>query len=412
MNNKNKSKKNNNHPIRFALLLTVFCALGPFTLDMYLSSFPQILKFFGTTAAMVQASLTAGLLGLSLGQIVIGTFSDMYGRRRPLLISMIIYFLSSVGCVLAPSIGVFIVLRFVQGFAGSAGLVISRAIARDKFSGLELTKFFALLSTVNSAAPLISPLAGGAIVSYFSWFGVFIFTGFVGIYLTLITLWKIEETLPIEKRIQSNFAEVLNNYKALFSNRTFMGYALSSGLIYAGMFGYIAASPFVFQNIYNVSPQVFSILFAFNGIGIMVGAQVMKQLAGRITEQAILKIGLSLNLIISASVLMVVIFHGPLFSLVASLFLLNLAMGIIGPISFRLAIESQGHIAGTASALLGVLPFLLGSITSPLAGIAGEESAVPFGMIVFVTGLLAIILKIILVSDENEKVSSVDSDII
>lgn len=396
------NNKTNNNPLRFALLLTVFCALGPFTVDMYLSSFPQIMKFFETTPTMVQASLTAGLLGLSLGQVVIGSLSDVHGRRKPLLISMILYFIASISCAFAPSIEIFIALRFIQGFAGSAGLVVARAIARDKFSGIELTKFLAILSTVNSVAPLLSPLAGGVIISYTSWVGVFIFTGFVGIYLTTIVMWKIEETLPVEKRVESNFVELLKNYKTLLLNRTFMGYSLIAGILYGGVFAYIAASPFVFQNIYGVSPQVFSIIFAINGISIMLGAQVVKQLAGRIAENTILKIGMSLNFITSILLVIVVFSHGPLFMLIISLFILNLSMGIIGPISFRLAMESQGHIAGTASALLGILPFLLGSITSPLVGIAGEYSAMPLGIIIFTASVLAIIFQVTLVKKRKQ----------
>lgn len=396
------NNKTNNNPLRFALLLTVFCALGPFTVDMYLSSFPQIMKFFETTPTMVQASLTAGLLGLSLGQVVIGSLSDVHGRRKPLLISMILYFIASISCAFAPSIEIFIALRFIQGFAGSAGLVVARAIARDKFSGIELTKFLALLSTVNSVAPLLSPLAGGVIISYTSWVGVFIFTGFVGIYSTTIVMWKIEETLPVEKRVQSNFVELLKNYKTLLLNRTFMGYALIAGILYGGVFAYIAASPFVFQNIYGVSPQIFSIIFAINGISIMLGAQVVKQLAGRIAEDTILKIGMSLNFITSILLVIVVFSHGPLFMLIISLFVLNLSMGIIGPISFRLAMESQGHIAGTASALLGILPFLLGSITSPLVGMAGEYSAIPLGIIIFTASVLAIIFQVTLVKKRKQ----------
>lgn len=396
------NNKTNNNPLRFALLLTVFCALGPFTVDMYLSSFPQIMKFFETTPPMVQASLTAGLLGLSLGQVVIGSLSDVHGRRKPLLISMILYFIASISCAFAPSIEIFIALRFIQGFAGSAGLVVARAIARDKFSGIELTKFLALLSTVNSVAPLLSPLAGGVIISYTSWVGVFIFTGFVGIYLTTIVMWKIEETLPVEKRVQSNFVELLKNYKTLLLNRTFMGYALIAGILYGGVFAYIAASPFVFQNIYGVSPQIFSIIFAINGISIMLGAQVVKQLAGRIAEDTILKIGMSLNFITSILLVIVVFSHGPLFMVIISLFVLNLSMGIIGPISFRLAMESQGHIAGTASALLGILPFLLGSITSPLVGMAGEYSAIPLGIIIFTASVLAIIFQVTLVKKRKQ----------
>lgn len=384
------TEKNHNTGLRFALLLTVFCALGPFTLDMYLSAFPQIVHSFGTTATLVQTSLTAGLVGLAFGQVVIGTLSDSHGRRKPLLFSMIVYALSSLGCALAPTIEIFLALRFVQGFAGSAGLVIARAMVRDRMSGLELTKFFALLSTVNSAAPLLSPLVGGVLVGFVSWQGVFVFTALVGLYLTLVTLWKVEETLPVERRVRNHVGTILQNYRELLTHRTFVGYALASGVLYAGMFGYIAASPFVFQNLYGLSPQVFSVVFALNGVGIMVGAQVVRLLAGRVSERGILKLGMALNTLASVAVLVLVIFHGPLIPLIVGLFALNLALGIVGPISFRLAIESQRHVAGTASAILGVLPFLLGAVASPLAGLAGEFSALPLGLLVLGCNLLAL----------------------
>ncbi|CAM3792580.1 MFS transporter [Marinicrinis lubricantis] len=153
----------NNHPVRFAFLLAVFCALGPFTVAMYLSSFPQIMKFFETNASMVQASLTSALLGLCLGQILIGPLSDVHGRRKPLLVSMILFFISSIGCAFSPNVEVFIALRFIQGFSASAGLVIARAIVRDVYNGVELTKFFTLLTTITSVTPLISPLLGSAV---------------------------------------------------------------------------------------------------------------------------------------------------------------------------------------------------------------------------------------------------------
>jgi DHA1 family bicyclomycin/chloramphenicol resistance-like MFS transporter len=391
------NKKVNNRPLNFALLLAVFCALGPFTVDMYLSSFPQIMKFFETNTSMVQASLTSALLGLSLGQIIIGPLSDVHGRRKPLLLSMILFIISSFDCAFSPNVEAFIALRFIQGFSASAGLVIARAIVRDVYNGVELTKFFALLTTITSVTPLISPLIGSAVTSFTSWVGVFILTGIVGIYLTIMTEWNMRETLPVEQRVSSNFRELLKNYKTLIQNRTFTGYALASGILFAGVFAYISASPFVYQKIYGVSPQMFSILFALNGISLMIGAQLVKQLAGRMTGRNIFLIGLALSFITSILVLIVVFAHAPLFTLVISLFLFNSSIGIIGPISFTLAMESQGHIAGSASALLGILPFLLGSVTSPLVGLAGEYSAIPLGVIIFTTSLLAVFVNVVLI---------------
>jgi MFS transporter, DHA1 family, multidrug resistance protein len=389
----------NKHQIRFALLLAVFCALGPFTVDMYLSSFPEIMSFFDTNASMVQASLTSALLGLSLGQIIIGPLSDVHGRRKPLLFSMILFFISSVGCAISPNVETFIVLRFIQGFTASAGLVIARAIIRDMYNGVELTKFFALLTTITSVTPLLSPLAGSAVISFTSWVGVFAFTGIVGIYLTIMTVWKVKETLPIENRVSSDFKELLKTYKTLLQDRKFIGYGLASGVLFGGCFAYISGSPFIYQNIYGVSPQMFSILFALNGISLMLGAQLVKRLAERTTPHKIFLIGLLTSFISSLAVLIVVLSHGPLAALVISLFLSNVALGIVGPISFTLAIESQGHIAGSASALLGILPFLLGSITSPLVGMAGEYSAVPLGVIIFATSLLAVFFNAALIKN-------------
>ncbi|WP_202171362.1 multidrug effflux MFS transporter [Bacillus sp. USDA818B3_A] len=395
------SINSNKNQLGFALMLAVFSALGPFTVDMYLSSFPQIMKSFETNASMVQTSLTASLLGLSIGQLVMGTLSDVHGRRKPLLVSMLLYFISSIGCAFAPNIATFIAVRFIQGFVAAAGLVISRAIVRDLYSGVELTKFFALLTTIASVTPLLSPLAGGVVTSFTSWIGVFIFTALLGIYLTIITTWKIKETLPVEKRIQSNFSELYNNYKKLFLDQTFMGYALVSGIIFAGIFAYVSGSPFIYQNIYGVSPQVFSLLFSLNGIGLVLASQMTKFMAGRMQARTIFLIGLWCAFIASLAVLVVVLTHGPLFALVISLFLFNSSNGIIGPMSFTLAMESQGHIAGTASALLGILPFLFGSIASPLVGMAGEFSALPLGIIIFTSSLLAVLFNGVLIKKDK-----------
>lgn len=386
----------NRHPLKFALLMAIFTALGPFSFDMYLPAFPQMAEFFDTDASMIQVSLTSCLLGLSVGQVVTGAFSDVYGRRKPLMIAMILYVLSSFGCALAPNIFVFIALRFVQGFAISAG-AISGAIVRDLYSGVELTKFFSLLSMIRSLAPLLAPIAGGIVVSYLPWKSVFVFLGLLGLYLTAVTLWKLEETLPVERRMSGSYRTLWNNYRSLLLNRTFMGYALVQGCMSAGIFAYVSGTPFIYQKIYGVSPQLFSMLFALNGISLILGSQLVRGLAGKVSERRILLVGLSLALVTAVAVLTVILVQGPLIALVVSLFFFVAANGITHPASFSLAMESQGHIAGSAAALLGVIPFLLGAVTSPLVGIAGESSAVPLGVILIATSSLSFLAYAVLV---------------
>ena len=386
-----------NRQFLFAFMLSSFSALGPFTVDMYLSALPQMMNNFNTTASLIQASLTASLLGLGLGQLIAGPLSDVHGRRKPLLVSMLLYFFISIACAFSPNIGMFIVLRFIQGFVASAGLVISRAIVRDRYSGVEMVKFMALLTMISNVAPLISPTAGSTVTTFTSWIGVFIFLGFLGLVLTGTTVWGIKETLPVEQRVPGNFKEVLRNYGSLLRDRIFMGYALANGILFSGVFAYVAATPFIYQNMYGISPQLFSVLFALNGLGIILGSQLVKRLAGRMDERRIFRIGLLVAFITTAIVLIVVLVHGPFIALFIAIFLFATAIGMIGPISFTLAMESQGHIAGSAAAVLGTLQFALGAVTSPLVGIAGENSAVPFGITIFMTSILAVISYVILV---------------
>lgn len=389
--------KTENNFFRTALLLAVFSALGPFTVDMYLSSLPEMMNDFSTTASLIQASLTASLLGLGLGQLVAGPLSDVHGRRKPLLISMLLYFILSIACAFSPNIGIFIVLRFFQGFVASAGLVISRAIVRDRYSGVEMVKFMALLTMISNVAPLISPTAGSAVTTFTSWIGVFIFLGLLGLILTGVATWGIRESLPVDQRVPSNFKGLLNNYGSLFRNRSFMGYALVNGILFSGVFAYVSGTPFIYQNMYGISPQLFSVLFALNGLGIILGSQLVKRFSEQIGEHRIFRIGLLIAFITTAIILVAVLVNGPFIALFLAIFLFAVAIGIIAPVSFTLAMESQGHIAGSAAAVLGSLQFALGAVTSPLVGIAGEESAVPFGVTIFMTSILAVIAYVTLV---------------
>ncbi|GMK43173.1 Bcr/CflA family drug resistance efflux transporter [Paenibacillus glycanilyticus] len=391
----NANKKSNF--IRQALLLGLFSTLGPFTIDMYLPAFPEIVEQLGSSASLVQFSLTACLLGLGIGQLVMGSLSDVYGRRIPLLISMAFYVASSLACAFSPNIVLLILFRFIQGVAASAGIVISRAIVRDLYSGHELTRFFSLLLLVGNLGPLVAPVAGSGVLSVTSWIGVFIFLAVLGIYLLSVTKWSLKETLPVDRRSPSNFGQQLRNYGSLLRDRQFVGYMLAQGIMIAGVFAYVSGTPFIYQNIYGVSPTVFALLFGSNGVSLIIGSQIVGRLAHRVSERSLLLFGLCLALLASIIVVVVTLVQGPLFMLVIPLFIFVASIGITSTAAFPLAMESQANQAGSAAALLGVIPFLLGAVVAPLVGIAGEDTAVPLGIIILITSIAAMLAYFLLV---------------
>jgi MFS transporter, DHA1 family, multidrug resistance protein len=383
--------------IQLAILLGSLGLLGPFTIDTYLPSFPTIVKDFHTTASLVQISLTACLLGLGAGQLFIGPLSDVKGRRKPLLLFLCLYLLASLTCSLSPNIYFLIVARFVQGFSAAGGLVVSRAIVRDLFSGKELTKFFTLIVLVGNLGPIVAPIAGGAILSFTKWNGVFIVLACIGAILIFMVSLKLPETLPPEKRVPSNLPQLISNFGSLFKEREFMGYAFTQGFTTAGIFAYVSGIPFVYQNIYHVSPQQFSLLFGVNGLGLIIGSQLVGRLADYISERTFLKIGLGISIAAGAILLIALLLKAPLIAVAIPIFFFVSSISIIGTTSFALAIESQGHIAGSASALLGLLPFVLGSLSAPLVGIAGSYTGVPMGVTIFGASLLAFLSYFVLV---------------
>ncbi|MFE7821584.1 Bcr/CflA family multidrug efflux MFS transporter [Priestia megaterium] len=383
--------------IQLAILLGSLGLLGPFTIDTYLPSFPTIVKDFHTTASLVQISLTACLLGLGAGQLFIGPLSDVKGRRKPLLLFLCLYLLASLTCSFSPNIYFLIVARFVQGFSAAGGLVVSRAIVRDLFSGKELTKFFTLIVLVGNLGPIVAPIAGGAILSFTKWNGVFIVLACIGAILIFMVSLKLPETLPPEKRVPSNLPQLMSNFGSLFKEREFMGYAFTQGFTTAGIFAYVSGIPFVYQNIYHVSPQQFSLLFGVNGLGLIIGSQLVGRLADYISERTFLKIGLGISIAAGAILLIALLLKAPLIAVAIPVFFFVSSISIIGTTSFALAIESQGHIAGSASALLGLLPFVLGSLSAPLVGIAGSYTGVPMGVTIFGASLLAFLSYFVLV---------------
>lgn len=380
-----------------ASVLGSLVAFGPLSLDMYLPAFPLLASDMQTSTSMAQLSLTACMVGLSVGQLFAGPISDVRGRRIPLLIGLVIYAITSFLCAVAPSIWTFILLRFVQGLAGAAGIVIARAMVRDMFAGPELTRFFALLMLVNGIAPIAAPIIGGQLLHFTSWEGIFLVLCLIGVLMMTVVFFGLPETLPAERRSQGGLANTLATLGRLVKDRTFMGYALSQGLVSAAMFAYISASSFVFQDRFGVSPALYSVIFAVNGLGIVIASQAAGRLAGSISAKKLFVYGISQAAFGGMVLLAMILMGGSLFTLLVPLFLVVSSVGIVNSTGFSLAMQNQGKAAGSASALQGLISFISGGMVAPLVGLGGSGTAVPMGIVIASATLCSVLCYLFLI---------------
>ncbi len=383
--------------VRHVLILGGLTAFAPLSTDMYLPSLPAVSHDLSAPMAQVQLTLTACIVGLSLGQVIAGPISDALGRRRPLLIGIAVYALVSLLCIVAPSIAVLTGLRFVQGVAGAAGIVIASAIARDLYDGIALARCISLLMTVNFLAPIVAPVLGGQLLAFTSWHGVFVTLALIGIVALLVSAFVLGETLPPDRRQSGGLSATFLAFRRLLTDRRFVGYALTSGLAFAAGITYISASPFVLQNIYGLSPQLFGLLFGVNALGLTLMAQVGARLVGRVSPYTLLTWGV-VAIATAGSALLVAALSGVgLVGVLPSLFVLVASLGFIAPNATALALAKiNTEMAGSGSALLGMLQFCIGSVTAPLIGLAGSASAVPMAAGIAAFTLAALVMFIAL----------------
>ncbi|MEV0371547.1 multidrug effflux MFS transporter [Streptomyces sp. NPDC050636] len=386
-------------PRRTSLLVTLvlggLTAVPPLSMDMYLPALPQVTAVLHSPAATVQLTLTTCLAGMAVGQMIVGPMSDKWGRRRPLLAGMVVYILATALCAVATSAELLIAFRLLQGLAGAAGIVIARAVVRDLYDGVAMARFFSTLMLISGVAPVVAPLIGGQILRLTDWRGVFVVLTVVGVLLTLLVWRKLHETLPPERRQSGGLGQTLRTMRDLLADRAFAGYLVAGSFAFAALFAYISASPFVIQEIYGASPQTFSLLFGVNSVGlVLVGQLNGKVLVGRVRMDTVLGIGLALITVAATGLLLMasgVFGTVGLVPMAAGLFVLMAPMGLVLPSANALALMRTPHAAGSASALLGTSTFLLGSVASPLVGIAGERTAVPMAVVQLSCGVLALL---------------------
>jgi MFS transporter, DHA1 family, multidrug resistance protein len=366
------------------LVLGGLTALPPLSMDMYLPALPQVTDALHSTAATVQLTLTACLAGMALGQLVVGPLSDRWGRRRPLLAGMVVYVLATAMCAFAPSAELLIGFRLLQGLAGSAGIVIARAVARDLYDGVEMARFYSTLLLISGVAPIVAPTIGGQILRLTDWRGVFVVLTVIGVLLTTVVWLRLHETLPPQDRHSGELSDTFGAMRRLLADRVFTGYVLAGSFGFAALFTYVSASSFVVQDIYGASPQTFSLLFGLNSVGIVgIGQLNGKVLVGRVDMDRVLAAGLVL--VTGASVALVLLTTGVfgragLPEIAAALFVLMASMGLVLPTTNTQALLRTRYAAGSASALIGTSSFLIGALISPLAGVAGDGTAVPMAV--------------------------------
>jgi MFS transporter, DHA1 family, multidrug resistance protein len=379
---------------RLVLIVGGLSIFGPLCIDMYLPALPRISHDLQASTSSVQLSVTGCLIGIAVGQLIIGPVSDRRGRRSPLVVGLGLFILSSLACGTVSSVYLLVVFRFVQGFGGAAGIVIARAIVRDLFEGPAAARFFSTLMLVTGLGPIIAPQLGAVILRFTSWRGIFVALAIAGSVLLVIALVKVPETLPLDRRHAGGLKTAIATMVSVGRDHTFLGYSLVASLGFGAILIYIAGSSFILQGIYGLSPQVFGTIFGINAAGMVVAAQINGHFVHRFGSGPLLSVGLTLISLGSLLFLVAVTTNwGGLATILPSLFIVLFGLGFVSPNATALALQNHAESAGAASALLGSEQFFFGALIAPLAGIRGTHDALPMAILMMTLAGAAVVVR-------------------
>jgi DHA1 family bicyclomycin/chloramphenicol resistance-like MFS transporter len=375
---------------RLALILGALTAMGPLAIDTYLPALPRIARDFHTSVALVQVSLSLYFVGIAVGQALYGPLSDRIGRKPALYLGLVLFIAASLGCALSTSVYALIVFRFLQALGGCSPLVVPRAIVRDHFDQRDSVRMLSILMLVMGLAPILAPLVGGQLLKYFGWRSIFWFhAGYAVVWLTAVAT-GLQESLSPERRQRHRIGIVLSTYFGLITDRAFMGQALAGALIFAGLLAYISGSSFVFMELFHVSPEHFGLYFGTNAIGIVTASQFNRWLAQRTDAAVVLRRVLPVSLVASLVLLVDALTgFGGFAGILIPLFVYIATHGFVMPNTTALAMAPHGAVAGSASALLGSIQFILGALAGSLVSAASNGTAVPLAAVVALCGTSA-----------------------
>lgn len=381
----------------YIVALGALVALGPFTVDLYLPSFPAVARDFNASDAAVQLTLTATSIGFAVGQLLVGPLSDKIGRRTPLLIATAVHVIASVGVAFAPDVEWLTVLRVLQGIGAAGGGVVAMATVRDLFGGLPLVRMLSRLALVSGLAPILAPVIGSQLLRITDWRGIFVALAVYGSLVLVVAALLIVETLPKEARGRGQHDSARARYRSLFSDRIFVGVAIIGGMVFSALFAYLSSSSFLLQDVFHLNAQQFGLIFGINSVGVVFGSQAASRIVRRVAPQWVLVVALPV-MITGAIVIGVLAANGGgLFSVLIPLWFILAGCGFCFPIVQVLALAHHGEEAGTAASLLGAANFGLAGLISPIVGLLGISTALPMAEVMVVTLAVAILSLWILV---------------
>jgi DHA1 family bicyclomycin/chloramphenicol resistance-like MFS transporter len=376
----------------YVIVLGALTALGPFSIDLYLPAFPAIEADFQVSTAAIQLTLTATTIGFAVGQLLVGPWSDKVGRRTPLILATLLHIVASLGIVLAPDVFWVGVFRVLQGMGAAGGGVVAMAMVRDLFGGLPLVRMLSRLALVSGLAPILAPVIGSQLLRFVDWRGIFVFLLIYGVLVGLAAVFFLVETQPAARRRDSGHSTTRERFRALLSDRVFVGVAVIAGMTFSGLFAYLSSSSFLFQQVYGLDAQQFGLLFAVNSLGVVAGVQTSSRLAKYIGPQWILASAITLMLVSALTIVVLDSFHVGLLGILIPLWFFILACGFAFPCQQVLALAQHGNEAATAAALMGAVNFGLAGLISPVVGLFGIEDAVPMGAIMAGTSIVSMLV--------------------
>lgn len=385
------------------LVLSLLTALEPLSIDLYLPGFLSISETFRTTTQAVQISLSTFLGGFAIGQLFWGPLADRFGRKKPILLSLFIFIIASIGCIYVHTIEQMWIMRFIQAIGGCGGIVISRAVVTDYFDRSKTLKIYSLLALIMGVAPIIAPVIGNAVLKYLSWEGLFEAMAALGILLFLLTLFCLPETHQKKAEVKAG-SSVLKDYWSILNNRKFVVYALIAGIVNGALMIYVANGPFLIMEKGGFSSDGFSIVFSVNAFGLMVSSYLTNVFQKYVPTNKLVKQALFFMFMMSIILLFTMYIEADIFIMLIALFFYIFPIGILFPTTTELAITpfANTNSSGTASALFGSIQLLMAFICSVVSNFVSNGTVVSVGIAFFLCTLLSFIIVFIRLNPREE----------
>jgi MFS transporter, DHA1 family, multidrug resistance protein len=369
------------------VVLGLLTALGPVSIDLYLPAFPVLRRDLNATDGMVQLTLAGMTLGLALGQLVVGAWSDRVGRRTPLLLSTGLHLVSTIGCALAPSVAVLAAFRGVQGIGAAGSSVLVLAIVRDAADGRALVVLLARVTLVTTTAPLLAPVAGAELLPIVGWRGIFGVLAIASAAVLIATAVVIPET----RQRMAQPAHLRSRLREVWADRAFRRATLVASMIYAGVYAYVAASPLLLQEVYGLTARAYAIVFLLNSLGLVVGVQASSLLTRKADTSRVLAGFIIVTVLAAAAIMPLQWAHAGIAGLLPCLWVFVAGCGGCFPCVEGLALDGQGSQSGTASSVHGFATFTVAGLVSPLAGLVGIVNAAPVAIVLLGTSTISLV---------------------